>query len=495
MSNIPAQVLLGTPKEATAYIYQIRAMRKASPTLVNTLNTAFAKQAYSWKDFKTGLTTSSPLAYGLAGAGTGGLLAALNEERKKKKHRNYSNILWGALTGGGLGAGGAYANKQIGPGGVSELLNKAKGKEEPHGAGAPTDEQDKLTKRTNSDAKDAKKPPGLIEQAFRTTESLANMAVMPGGELLDRTIGESGLNIAPGLANSPFAAGAATSTLLHGGASTSEHFGNKADLRNAARPVIRNEVKSLRNALPEAIRTHVAAKPIDMIEQIAEVKTIPAVKEVPYRAARPTTYKPHPQGGVNADGTPRMVVKRHGAVEIKYKPATAEIPGTPAKNIPSSPAQLRLQQVQEWIPNANPKELQRLIDGGTVQINNRPFTYKDLMEMTGESTIKPVPGGHQFQPDTLENLTGTRPMASWQPEWVKNLRRKLPGGRNVPPGVTLDVNARLGSRGDRGIDVPQKSWRGKFGRSPVTRTVAHAPWVIGMIMQAIEMGRHQGVRD
>ena len=126
MSNIPAHVLLGTPKEATAYIYQIRAMRKASPTLVNTLNTAFAKQAYSWEDFKTGLTSSSPTSYGLAGAGTGALLAALNEERKKKKHRDYSNVLWGALTGGGLGAGGAYLadkaelgniGERIGPGG------------------------------------------------------------------------------------------------------------------------------------------------------------------------------------------------------------------------------------------------------------------------------------------------------------------------------------------------------------------------------------------
>ena len=121
MSTVPANILLGTPKEAAAYIHQVRDARKASPSLAKALDEQLLKQAYGWEEFKGGLGESSPLSYGLAGAGGGGLLAALNEMRHKKKHRNWWNVLKGMGIGGALGAGGAKLNKALG---VSKLLTQ-----------------------------------------------------------------------------------------------------------------------------------------------------------------------------------------------------------------------------------------------------------------------------------------------------------------------------------------------------------------------------------
>ena len=115
MSAIPANVLLGTSKEAAAYIQQIRTMRKDSPSFAKAADAQFLKQAYGWEDFRQGLSDSSPLSYGLAGAGGGGLLAAINELRRKKKHRNWWNVLKGLGIGGALGAGGAQLNEMFRP--------------------------------------------------------------------------------------------------------------------------------------------------------------------------------------------------------------------------------------------------------------------------------------------------------------------------------------------------------------------------------------------
>lgn len=145
MPSLPIHVLQGTPKEATAYVCQIRAMRRASTGVRNSLDNALLKQAYSWNEFTAslgdykdkftkglrgytdeftkGLSNSDPLSYGLAGAGGGALIAALNELRRKKKHRNYSNILLGAGIGGGVGAGGAYLNKELGLADVFDNAN------------------------------------------------------------------------------------------------------------------------------------------------------------------------------------------------------------------------------------------------------------------------------------------------------------------------------------------------------------------------------------
>jgi hypothetical protein len=123
MPSLPIHVLQGTPKEATAYVCQIRAMRRASAGVRNSLDNALLKQAYSWNEFTKGLSNSDPLSYGLAGAGGGALIATLNELRRKKKQRNYSNILLGAGIGGGIGAGGAYLNKQLDPAGMVDRAN------------------------------------------------------------------------------------------------------------------------------------------------------------------------------------------------------------------------------------------------------------------------------------------------------------------------------------------------------------------------------------
>ena len=117
MSAIPANVLLGTSKEAAAYIQQIRTMRKDSPSFAKAADAQFLKQAYGWEDFRQGLGGTSPLSYGLAGAGGGGLLAAINELRRKKKHRNWWNVLKGMGIGGALGAGGAQLNEMFRPDG------------------------------------------------------------------------------------------------------------------------------------------------------------------------------------------------------------------------------------------------------------------------------------------------------------------------------------------------------------------------------------------
>jgi len=87
------------------------------------------KQAYSWDEFTKGFRNYSPTSYGVAGAGTGALVAALNEMRKDKEDRNYWNTLTGAAVGGGVGAGGAYLSS-----GIPNLVTRLTGEETPAGA-------------------------------------------------------------------------------------------------------------------------------------------------------------------------------------------------------------------------------------------------------------------------------------------------------------------------------------------------------------------------
>jgi len=483
MSNIPAHVLLGTPKEATAYIYQIRAMRKASPTLVNTLNTAFAKQAYSWEDFKTGLTSSSPTSYGLAGAGTGALLAALNEERKKKKHRDYSNVLWGALTGGGLGAGGAYLADKAEIGNIGERLKP--GGEGGAGAGKTlTDEQVKTIKDQNQQVADAEanEPRGLIDSTLGMVEGTANMALRPGYEAINQTIGPDsvvGLNLV-GEPNH-LVSGLAGSAIGHGGLSGLEAWGNRIDRNRVVKPQVANEVKQLRDALPEAVRAEVTSRPVPLTEQIAEIPGRPATPGSPAVPATPPTYK---DGNIiGADGKPIRVIDKPGTPGRPAVPATPEVPGTPAQSFPTDTAALRLREVQNWMDTASQGDVAHLLNGGTVQIEGRPYRYDDLVETLGDTTIKPVAGGHQFAPNTLENLSSARPQSAFVPEWLQDLRRKLPGNKRTPVSVVQDVRGRTGPlTADQKTSIP-----GKIGRNKVLRRLAHVPGILGLLMQGKEM--------
>jgi len=491
MSNIPAHVLLGTPKEATAYIYQIRAMRKASPTLVNTLNTAFAKQAYSWEDFKTGLTTSKPLAYGLAGAGTGGLLAALNEERKKKKNRDYSNVLWGALTGGGLGAGGAYLNDQVG--GVSNALSIAGGGQLPHGGttGEGTAAQVEAANAVAqaealANAEGADK--GLIHNAVNAATNVASGLIYPGGKVLDTLLPAS--YDENGILRGPAAAGIVTSGLGHGGLSLIEGRGNRVDLKNATKPAIKARTQAVRTALPEAVRHQVAGMDVPMMDApgtgTAAAAAVPEVHAVP---ARPPTYK---DGTIlQPDGTYNQVIDDPGSASRPGRPGVDAVEAVAPGRIPVDATAARTQGVKNWVRDASQGDLQHLINGGTVQIDGTAYRQRDLVELLGDTTVKPVPGGMQFAPNTLANLSSGVPMSG--PRWLQNLRRKLPGAQRTPPGVISDVATSIKGRGGAGdIEVPKNSLRGKFGRNPALRRLAHLPLFAGLLAELAESDRTEG---
>jgi hypothetical protein len=210
---------------------------------------------------------------------------------------------------------------------------------------------------------------------------------------------------------------------------------------------------------------------------------VAAVDEIPFR---PPTYK---DGNIRMpDGTYNQVIDDPGT---PYRPGVDAVEAVPAQRVPVDVAGVRRLEVQSWMKGSSAKEMSHLLNGGTVQINGKPFTHADLLDFMGDTTVKPVAGGAQFAPNTLENLSSRRPMSG--PQWLQDLRRKLPGTKRTPPGVLDDVAGSLHGTGSASdIDVPQNSWRGKFGRNPLLRKASHLPWILGLIAELAESRRTEG---
>ena len=247
MTSLPIHVLQGTPKEATAYICQIRAMRRASAGVRNSLDNALLKQAYSWNDFTAGLSNSAPLSYGIAGAGGGALIAALNELRRKKKQRNYSNILLGAGIGGGIGAGGAYLNRELDPAGMFDrafpgeptppkpnkpdppkLISEVEGLNDSEGNPTATQVMGPDDGKPLAEQQGSPTVAILGSQGDDAVESAVNLTGIPARTLTDVVGGD-------GEALTPLVAGLGTSAMAHGGMTAASQFGEKVlDPRIAA---------------------------------------------------------------------------------------------------------------------------------------------------------------------------------------------------------------------------------------------------------------------
>lgn len=375
--SVPLEVLRGTPKEATAYLHQIRALRNSSSEVRRSLDESLLKQAYSWDEFTSGLGNYSPLSYGLAGGGAGALIAAFNEQRKRKKHRNYSNVLMGGLLGGGLGAGGAYA---LGPKGLDVENLPA------HISGEGVD-----TVAGTDPGEPALQDPGGYDQGLYDLNKPDSVGTIPGVETvldadeppvpqgsIDNTLitdiatgpGETVLEaagVSPSVASQPIAGGAATTALLRG---TTEGTAAAADHGADARAANRQT-----KADSAAVKSEVPQKVKD------EVKALP------------------PKGGPKA----------------------------------------RQQVVGKWIADpANEKQLKRLLAGKDVVINGKTFTKADLIKMMGDPTFE---FKNVIQsPSRSSSLTGGLADVTPPKRFMDRARRIL-GSANTPAAVRQRINA------------------------------------------------------
>lgn len=143
MSVVPDEVLLGTVKEAAAYITQIRTLRAASPSLAKEIDAELVKQAYNWTDYTDAMSSGDPLTYSLTGAGIGGLLSTIDQLKREKEDRNWWDVLTGAGLGGATGAGLSYVVPQIEPL-IDRAWDGAVGDGTGSGEGGPSKDNQKI---------------------------------------------------------------------------------------------------------------------------------------------------------------------------------------------------------------------------------------------------------------------------------------------------------------------------------------------------------------